>query len=237
MFTTRSRIPGMMAPPWRRQWWPFRSPPEACRLNRPRSSNSRGCSTPPGGGTLSRALGRRSEGRPHRLRARNGIRRPRGFSSCHHTHPLLHRIDDQGPDRARRGPPVRARRTRSRSPAVTRSSRRPFSPGALLRFHRVVDLLTHTHGIGDGPVSFRVAFSGDYENDDLLLALASHPPAASGRAFRYSNLGYDLFGLLLAPGRRAAGVRGRTRGDAAAGNGGDHRLALSRPRRLPCLAV
>lgn len=66
---------------------------------------------------------------------------------------------------------------------------------------RVIDLLAHTHGIDmRGPVSLRIAFSGEYaDNAELLGLLANHPPARDGRAFRYSNLGYDLVGMLLAP--------------------------------------
>jgi CubicO group peptidase (beta-lactamase class C family) len=65
---------------------------------------------------------------------------------------------------------------------------------------RVVDLLTHTHGMdGEGPISLRVAFSGEYTNDELLRLVALHRAAEAGRAFQYSNLGYDLAGILLAP--------------------------------------
>lgn len=65
---------------------------------------------------------------------------------------------------------------------------------------RVVDLLTHTHGIdGQGPISARVAFTGDYTNEDLMRALGAHSAAQTGRAFAYSNLGYDLVGLILDP--------------------------------------
>lgn len=68
---------------------------------------------------------------------------------------------------------------------------------------RVVDLLTHTHGIdGDGPVSIRVAYTGDYTYADLYKALARHRRAATGRAFAYSNLGYDLAGIVLDPSRK-----------------------------------
>lgn len=76
-----------------------------------------------------------------------------------------------------------------------------FAPGVSADSIRVRDLLTHTHGIdGQGPISMRVAFTGEYSNDDLLRLLASHRPAKGGRAFRYSNLGYDLVGVILAPG-------------------------------------
>jgi CubicO group peptidase (beta-lactamase class C family) len=73
---------------------------------------------------------------------------------------------------------------------------------------RVVDLLTHTHGIDpDGPVSVRVAYTGDYTYADLYRALASQGAASTGRAFAYSNLGYDLAGIVLDPAHRAGWKR------------------------------
>jgi CubicO group peptidase (beta-lactamase class C family) len=79
-----------------------------------------------------------------------------------------------------------------------------FAPGIAADSILVRDLLTHTHGISaEGPVSMRVAFTGEYTNEELLRALAAHPPARSGRAFQYSNLGYDLLGVVL-----DGGVRG-----------------------------
>jgi len=73
---------------------------------------------------------------------------------------------------------------------------------------RVLDLLTHTHGIdSDGPTSVRVAFTGDYSYADLLRSLAAHPPAGAGRAFDYSNLGYDLAGIVLDPAHKGGWKR------------------------------
>lgn len=40
----------------------------------------------------------------------------------------------------------------------------------------VRDLLTHTHGIQQGPASFLIAFSGDYTNEKLFEMLPMHPP-------------------------------------------------------------
>jgi len=79
-----------------------------------------------------------------------------------------------------------------------------FRPGT--RFHpdydpttvTVRDLLTHTHGLSQGAISYRIAFTGQYTNDTTLALLPRHPPLPS-REFRYSNFGYDLVGLLLAP--------------------------------------
>jgi CubicO group peptidase (beta-lactamase class C family) len=75
-----------------------------------------------------------------------------------------------------------------------------FPEGVSPESVRVRDLLTHTHGIDpEGPVSLRVAFTGAYTNDELLRLLRAHKRAGSGRTFQYSNLGYDLIGIVLAP--------------------------------------
>ncbi len=62
----------------------------------------------------------------------------------------------------------------------------------------VRDLVTLTHGLGDGPVGFRIAFSGQSDPDELLAALAEHAPGEQGRTFHYDNLGYDLLGFVIA---------------------------------------
>ena len=60
------------------------------------------------------------------------------------------------------------------------------------------DLLTHTHGIRPGgPVDLRTAYTGDFTNEQLLRLLQLHPAAPTGRAFVYSNLGYNIFSLAL----------------------------------------
>jgi CubicO group peptidase (beta-lactamase class C family) len=77
-------------------------------------------------------------------------------------------------------------------------------PGA--KFHPQVqadqitlrDLLTHSHGIAPGgPVDFRTAYTGEHTNALLLDLLRFHGPASTGKAFAYSNLGYNIFGLAL----------------------------------------
>jgi CubicO group peptidase (beta-lactamase class C family) len=59
------------------------------------------------------------------------------------------------------------------------------------------DLFTHTHGINDGPVSYRAAFSGQIERREMLSALSAHEPGSWGRTFRYSNLGYNIASLAI----------------------------------------
>lgn len=79
-----------------------------------------------------------------------------------------------------------------------------FPPGA--HFHpdydpttaTVRDLLTHTHGLQQGPISIRTAYTGQITNEEILGLLPSHPPREN-RDFAYSNFGYDLIGFLLDP--------------------------------------
>lgn len=76
-----------------------------------------------------------------------------------------------------------------------------------LRFHPSVNaekvtlesLLNHTHGIsGDGPVTYRTAFTGEYQNTQELLSLLSyHSASAAGNSFEYSNLGPVLAAYIL----------------------------------------
>lgn len=60
------------------------------------------------------------------------------------------------------------------------------------------DLLTHTHGIANtGPVSFRLAFSGDHTHELLVDLLDVHEPASTGREFAYGNIGYNVAALAM----------------------------------------
>jgi CubicO group peptidase (beta-lactamase class C family) len=79
-----------------------------------------------------------------------------------------------------------------------------YLPGLTLRAPLSADaitirsLLTMTHGIEDGgPVVFRAAYSGDFSHDLLIRLLRDYGPSATGRAFHYGNLGYNILGLVL----------------------------------------
>jgi CubicO group peptidase (beta-lactamase class C family) len=62
----------------------------------------------------------------------------------------------------------------------------------------VRQLLSHTHGIsGNGPVSFRAAFSGEIDRREMIAAIRAHAPAENGTAFAYSNLGYNILSLAI----------------------------------------
>lgn len=59
-------------------------------------------------------------------------------------------------------------------------------------------LLTHTHGIdGDGPVVWRTAFSGVHTNALLKQLLSRHGASRTGRSYSYTNLGYNIAGLII----------------------------------------
>ena len=72
--------------------------------------------------------------------------------------------------------------------------RRPLNAGSIT----VRSLLAHTHGIGDGPVELRLAYTGEYrDNGELIRLLAEHEPNPRGREFTYSNLGYNIVGFAI----------------------------------------
>lgn len=60
----------------------------------------------------------------------------------------------------------------------------------------VRQLLTHTHGIdGNGPVSYRAAYSGQIDRVQMIRALSARAAAKGGTAYSYSNLGYNILSL------------------------------------------
>lgn len=60
-------------------------------------------------------------------------------------------------------------------------------------------LLTHTHGIGNaGPLTVRLAYSGEYkDNAELMHFLEQHDAARTGRAYNYGNIGYNVAALAM----------------------------------------
>jgi len=59
-------------------------------------------------------------------------------------------------------------------------------------------LLSHASGIdGDGPVIWRTAFTGDHDNARLKDLLQYHGSNGLGHAYRYTNLGYNIAGLII----------------------------------------
>lgn len=63
---------------------------------------------------------------------------------------------------------------------------------------KVRDLLTHTSGIENDPIGWRVAFSGDH-NQSILLELMkySKPNKAGYGNYHYSNIGYNIYTIIL----------------------------------------
>ena len=60
------------------------------------------------------------------------------------------------------------------------------------------DLLSMTEGIGDAwPVLFRTAYSGDFTPEQLIDLLAGSEASEDGNAFEYSNIPYNILGLVL----------------------------------------
>jgi CubicO group peptidase (beta-lactamase class C family) len=63
----------------------------------------------------------------------------------------------------------------------------------------VRDLLTHTSGLRNSPLTFRMAYSGEVDDRDMESVLAegtSYTDADHGK-YAYTNLGYNIYGLLL----------------------------------------
>ena len=60
------------------------------------------------------------------------------------------------------------------------------------------NLLTHTSGLENGPLTFRMAYSGAIEKNEILnlLSTATIVKKQPG-AFNYDNLGYNIYGLEL----------------------------------------
>jgi CubicO group peptidase (beta-lactamase class C family) len=58
-------------------------------------------------------------------------------------------------------------------------------------------LLSHTHGIAGGPVEMRLAFTGEYQGNEQLVALLAEHDALPDAAYRYSNLGYNVAALAM----------------------------------------
>jgi CubicO group peptidase (beta-lactamase class C family) len=58
-------------------------------------------------------------------------------------------------------------------------------------------MLTMTWGVADGPVNFRMSYTGEGTRAELLKLLETHDARESGHAFAYSNLPYQILGLML----------------------------------------
>jgi len=64
---------------------------------------------------------------------------------------------------------------------------------------RLRDLLTHTSGIDNGPIANRLAATGDHDPATLWWLLGKSEPTEGAPlgTFRYTNVGYNILGLIL----------------------------------------
>ncbi len=73
-----------------------------------------------------------------------------------------------------------------------------FPEEANARQVKIRDLLTHTTGMENGPVTMRLAFTGDHSHDRLKELLQYCEPTQKGYGhYQYSNFGYNLYGIIL----------------------------------------
>jgi CubicO group peptidase (beta-lactamase class C family) len=59
------------------------------------------------------------------------------------------------------------------------------------------NLLTHAHGIAEGPIDFRMGLTGQGTRSELIALLAEHARSKGGSEFEYSNRGYQIASLAL----------------------------------------
>lgn len=74
-----------------------------------------------------------------------------------------------------------------------------FAPELRAREITLRHLLSHSHGLSNWPIQFRLAFSGEHDPRtlwNLLPQLAPNPRAPLG-TYAYSNLGYNIAALLV----------------------------------------
>ena len=73
-----------------------------------------------------------------------------------------------------------------------------FSENINVESIQVKNLLTHTHGLSNDPLTFRTAYSGDYpQNLKKLLKFTVYQKDSLKKEFKYSNLGYLLSGMII----------------------------------------
>lgn len=64
---------------------------------------------------------------------------------------------------------------------------------------RLRDFLTHTSGITNGPITYRLAYTGQHDPDVLWRLLASSEPVPDAPlgTYLYSNAGYNILGMII----------------------------------------
>jgi len=78
-----------------------------------------------------------------------------------------------------------------------------YLPGARLKPPRHADsitirqLLSHSHGVAGGPVEIRLAYTGEYQDNQQLVALLAEHNPLPDLSYRYSNLGYNVAAMAM----------------------------------------
>lgn len=79
-----------------------------------------------------------------------------------------------------------------------------YAPGVIFKSPipekvTVRDLLTHTSGLRNGAMTWRMAYSGEIDDQDMLRVLAEGTTYADSNygKYAYDNLGYNIYGQLL----------------------------------------
>jgi CubicO group peptidase (beta-lactamase class C family) len=63
---------------------------------------------------------------------------------------------------------------------------------------KVRDLLTHTSGLENGPIGWRVAYSGVHDQSILLELMKYTKPNGAGYGnYEYTNVGYNIYAIIL----------------------------------------
>lgn len=73
-----------------------------------------------------------------------------------------------------------------------------FDPALNAEQIKIEDLITHTSGLSNDPISFRSAYSGDHDLKTLIGLLKFSTPNKAGRGnFQYTNVGYNIYTLIV----------------------------------------
>ena len=73
-----------------------------------------------------------------------------------------------------------------------------FDPALKADEIAVKSLLTHTSGLSNGPIGFRVAYSGEHTHEQLVQLLSASKPNKAGKGnYQYTNVGYNIYALIV----------------------------------------
>jgi len=63
---------------------------------------------------------------------------------------------------------------------------------------KIKDLLAHTSGLENGPIGWRVAYSGEHDQSTLLKLMKFTKPNEAGYGnYEYTNIGYNIYAIIL----------------------------------------